>query len=433
MMDEMMLQFIWKHGLFIAQNLRSTHGEKIEILDQGKHNLNAGPDFTNAKIRIGNLIWVGNVEIHIRSSDWFKHKHHLDQTYENVVLHVVYQHDKEVAISDSRNVPVLSLAKMIPKRLIKKYESLIVHSDYPCDNNIDDLSKLHWLNFQERLVCNRLERKVEEFKRVFSNTQSLEKTLLVLLSKSFGIKINQLPMMWMMTRTPLKLIQKKRKSLYDLEAWLFGLSGLLYSTRDQYMESLLKRFEVLNQTHQIAPLQSTNWKFFRVRKFSYPTLRIAQFAATIHQVENEMQLDGSNWDFQRIRNKLKSVQVSEYWRHRYSFQGGQVEYETRLTDDFIDKLITNFYLPAKIFIDQVLGCQSDFDIAAVLETLRFESNKITSRFVSNGMDGKNAWDSIAYLELNHTYCSQKKCLNCVIGQSVIKSGFNHDSKVEKFS
>ena len=285
-MTEDFLHYLWKHKLFDNQNLRTESGDEIDILKPGEHNHNAGPDFSNARIIVDNMAWAGNVELHINSSDWYKHKHQNDKSYDNVVLHVVYKHDKEIKNSVGGYIPVLELRNRIPVHLFKNFERLKNSEDWiPCSNQIkyvDDFTVQLWLN---RMIIERLENKVKIINEELSNLNNdWDECFYRILCKNFGFKVNAIPFQWLSQSLPYLFIQRQQNSLTQIESLLYGQSGMLNDDfHNEYTNTLKKEYRHLRNKYSLKPIEESSWKFMRLRPSNFPTIRISQLANLFYQ------------------------------------------------------------------------------------------------------------------------------------------------------
>jgi hypothetical protein len=423
MFTEDFLHYIWTFKLFNKQELKTVQNEPITILKSGQHNTDAGPDFFNAQIKIGETIWAGNVEIHINSSDWIKHHHKKDNAYNNVVLHVVYHHDVDIRNANGNLIPTVELKSLIDPKLITNYKQLISSKNWiACSkqiNQVDDFILQNWL---ERLIFERLERKsIEITETLLQNKNDWEETFYQVLFKYFGLKVNAQPFLLLAKNTPLKIIDK-HKNLLSIEALLFGQAGFLNKdVDDEYFLKLKKEYQFLSSKFNLTSLDSSLWKFLRLRPANFPTLRIAQLANLLAQ---ETRLFSRILEINSVQElqKLFSVSASDYWSTHYQFGVAQKTNTVKRTGKLMtDSLIVNVVVPM-LFVYASSMQNEDLKSKAIrfLEQLTTEKNTIILNFEKLGINSKNALQSQALIELKTNYCSQKKCLHCSIGNHLLK-------------
>lgn len=354
---EDLLHYIWRTKRFEISSLQTTTGESIEIQDFGKHNPNAGPDFLNAKVKIGDTLWAGNVEMHINSSDWIKHQHNKDRAYDNVILHVVLEEDLTIYRGTGEVIPCLELRKKIPLRLANTYQKL-KHNEHwiPCQHHfyeVNDMTKNMWL---DRMMVERLELKTKMIElELARNNNDWEETFYWFLARNFGVKVNAEPFEWLAKSLPLKILAKHKNNLHQVEALLFGQAGLLNeSLKDEYPQSLLKEYEFLKQKHRLQPIAGVSWKFMRLRPANFPTIRIAQFATLIHQ---SIHLFSKILEADTIEQieQLFRVKLSDYWSTHYVFDKISTERNKSLGRSTIHLLIINTIAPFLFFYGSQRG------------------------------------------------------------------------------
>jgi hypothetical protein len=424
-MKESFLHYIWELQYFTKKNLRTNQKEKVEILNPGTLNTDAGPDFLNAKIRIGQIEWIGNVEVHKQSSDWFLHHHQHDQAYSNVILHVVYKHDKEIFFPDGTTVPTIELQHRIAEDLILKYSKLVNSPEtIPCSSRLQDMSSLIKLSAKENALLKRLQRKSLEVKELLNrNKNDWEETSYQLLARNFGFKVNADPFFRLSKALPYRILSKHRHNLFQLEALLFGQSGLLDKKyEDEYPRSLIKEYEFLSHKYSLYDdkLKEFEWKFLRTRPANFPSIRIAEFAALINKNSS---LFSSVIQLKNAKDLYSwfSAQTSAYWSNHYIFDKEVEAGPGILGKASIENLAMNTIVPLlvrysgekdeKIYLEKAIS---------ILESLPAENNKITQLLSGHGMEITNGFDSQAAIELYNNYCRKKNCLNCAIGNYIIK-------------
>lgn len=424
MITEDFLHYIWNFKLFNTIDLKTTNKETLQILKSGQHNTDAGPDFFNAQIKLDTTIWAGNVEIHINSSDWVKHHHETDNAYNNVVLHVVYQHDREIKNANGNAIPTLELKQLIDEKLVKNYHQLVSGKNWiPCSQQISTIDQFVVNNWLERLVFERLERKSIEIEAtLIKNKNDWEETFYQLMFKYFGLKVNAEPFLLLAKNTSLKMIEKHKNS-FTVEALLFGQAGFLTENmEDEYFKRLKKEYQFLNSKFSLVPLDKSLWKFLRLRPANFPTIRIAQLANLLTSEPRLFSKIIAINSVQEIR-QLFELTASKYWDNHYQFGVTQKKSITKQTGKLmIDSLIINVIVPI-LFVYATTTQNEELKNKAiqVLEKLTSEKNTILLNFEKLGIKSKNALQSQALIELKTNYCSQKKCLTCSIGNNLIKS------------
>ncbi len=424
MMPEEFLQYIWENKLFHTQNLKTTANETVEIIHPGKRNHDSGPDFFNAKIKIGETIWAGNVEIHKKSSGWQLHNHHNDKAYDNVILHVVEIADKEVARMNSEVIPTMIIS--YPEHLRRNYQQLLDAKTWiPCEKQLHKLNPvLLQLGFN-RLMIERLENKTTDIEQRFErNNNNWNETFYQMLARMFGFKVNAVPFELLANSLPMNILAKHKSNLFQLEALLFGNSGLLNEQLlgDDYFLELRKEYSFLYKKYGLTPIGSHLWKFMRLRPVNFPTVRISQMAALIHH---------SNGIFSKIMEienlkelkQLFKVKASEYWNDHYNFnKTTNKTISKELGETSANTLIINVVIPF-LFVYGEKQNKSYLKNRALefLEQLPPEKNSIITKWKKLGIHTRSAFDTQALLQLKNLYCEKKKCLNCQIGVKLVKS------------
>jgi hypothetical protein len=423
-MKEDFLHYIWKHKLFSQNNLETTEGEKIDILNTGTHNTDAGPDFFNAKIKIGKTLWAGNVEIHLRSSDWQKHSHHVNKEYDNIILHVVLENDATLTGKTDLPIPTLALKEKINEKFISRYESLISSRHrIPCEEEISKVNSFTIDTWLERMMVERLERKSTDIlERLKQNKNNWEETFYHLLAKNFGFKLNAQPFEELARSLSLAVLAKHKNNLLQTEAMLFGTAGLLgkkYS--EAYPISLKKEFDFLKAKFKLTDGIHSPWKFLRLRPANFPTIRIAQFAELVHRSSH---LFSKILECENIAQvmKLFDVSASEYWDTHYVFGKTSTAQKKNFGRSATENIIINTAAPV-IFAYGMHRNEEKYKETALkfLENIPSENNSIIKKWESLQIKSENASRSQALLELMNRYCIEKKCLSCSIGNKLITS------------
>jgi hypothetical protein len=418
-MTEDYLHYIWKFGKFDMSNLATTEGESVRINKVGYHNFNAGPDFLESNITIGNEQWIGSTEIHISTSDWDAHKHQFDPGYDNVVLHVVYENNKEIKNSKGDLIPTLELKQIIDHNAYFYYEQFIASGkSIPCANKFVDVPDFIKVSSFSNALYERLETKSQKIEDLLASKKgSWEEVFHTLLFRHFGMKVNSDALENLATKTPLSIVQKCGNDIFTLEALLFGQAGMLIrEQKDEYHQKMRSEYLFLKQKWQLTNMLEVEWKFARLRPPNFPTLRIAQLAG-IYSSTNQL--------FQVIRDELslKDIQlvldtsVSDYWTRHFVFgKESKVSKKDKLGKDILNNIIINVIVPIAFCYGRNVGDEKYVDYAIkTLESCKAENNKITRVFNELNYQLESAFDSQAAIQLYSNFCLKKNCLNCKIG------------------
>ena len=373
----------------------------------------------NAKIKVGETLWAGNIELHLKSSDWIKHKHNENQAYENLILHVVYDNDLALDL----NFPVLEIKNHIRPTLLTRYEELMrIDRQIPCQSHLKTVSPLRITHMMERVLIERLERKTQEVEALLKKTNNhWEEVFYVLIAGNFGLKLNQAPFQKVAETTPLKLFAKHKNNLNQIEALLFGQAGFLtLEYEDAYFQTLKKEYQFFQKLYGLknSPLHQIN--FLRLRPANFPTIRLAQLAKLIFQSAHLLSQILETKHLKKLVN-LFEVTASEYWNTHYRFGlVSEAEQEKKLGKSFIELLIINTIIPLVFIYGKTKG-ENQYCVRALswLEELKPEKNNLTQAMKTAGFTLKNAKDSQALLELKTNYCDGKQCLNCRIGYAIM--------------
>ncbi len=423
-MSEDFLHYIWKFRLFNQNNLTTESGEKVEILKPGEHNLDSGPDFFNAKIKLDSTEWAGNVEIHINSSDWEKHKHQSDTAYQNILLHVVFEDDKPVKSQQQQIIPTLVLKNLIATDLLQKYERFKESSDWiACEQSIQRVPETVRSLWLERLLIERMEERASLIYSTFQlNLQNWEETFYQHLARNFGFKLNAVPFELVAKALPLSVIAKHKNSLMQLEALLYGTAGMLEKQfKDAYLQTLQNEYQFLKIKYSLRSIDGHLWKFLRLRPANFPSIRLAQFAALLYQ-SNHLFSKLLESDSIQALQKMLQVQVSEYWKNHYVMEKVGRNKNKNLGKSAVNSLLINTLIPF-LFVYGKHKKQEAIEERAFrfMDELEAEKNSILERFDSLGMKANNASRSQALLQLKNKYCNYKQCLKCSIANHLLKN------------
>lgn len=422
-MNEAFLHYVWKYRL-LKDNLTTTDGVEVAVDSVGEYNSDAGPDFFNAHIRMGGMQWIGNIEIHKSSSDWYLHKHHLDKKYNNVVLHIVYNHDREVFLENGNSLPTVQIKDYIRDGVWEKYQELLqpsISANIPCIGHLKDLTPFYISAYLERMATERLERKSKDIKDILVETKnSWEECCYRIFARYFGGKVNALPFELLAKSIPLNLYAKVRTSPFQIEALMFGQSGMLEADFvDAYPLALKQEYEYLRKAYNLTAIEGYLWKFFRLRPSSFPTLRISQFALLIARSKSLFSklLEAKN--FEDVMSLL-DVEASEYWDNHYHFDKESKSKRKTTGRAFTISLIINAWVPLLFEYGSHYGIEKHKDMALrLLEQMDAEHNGIVSLWADGDLVPGNALQSQALIEIYNEYCKKKRCLECNIGYKVI--------------
>ncbi|MEK6782512.1 MAG: DUF2851 family protein [Bacteroidota bacterium] len=424
-MNESFLYYVWQLQYFTKKDLRTTAGERIEIFKPGILNKDSGPDFSNAKIKIGNLDWVGTVEIHVKASAWKEHHHDTDAAYDSVILHVVWENDKPVLRADNTMMPTLELLPLVEKSLLVAYKKLINSpTSIPCEKLFSTVNELVKISMLDRALMQRLELKAAQVIQLFNHNQNdWEEITYQLLARNFGFKVNYEPFFRLSHAVPYKVLLKHGDNLLQMESLLFGQAGFIdHALKDEYMKNLQREYQMLSKKYKLENMQLNKsvWKYLRLRPANFPTLRIAQFSALFFQRQNLFSQLVESENLQDLKS-IFNVTPSEYWDHHYRFGHKTVRSLAGLGESSIDNLVINTVTPLLVAYGKQKDDQSFVDRAVnFLQHIQPESNKITKVWAEVGLPAKSAFDSQGLIELNNNYCLKRRCLSCTIGSSILK-------------
>ncbi len=419
---EDLLQYIWANQFFDRHALRSVGGDPIELLDPGTIQRNSGPDLNGARLRIGGQLWAGTVEVHLRSSEWFAHGHHYDPAYENVVLHVVYEHDAEVRTINGRSIPTLELFGRISTESISTYRSIMHGRGFvPCAAQLPRLDRKVIAPWLQKLALERLERKAEKAEQLFHRLHGdPAETLYHMLAQAFGMKVNAEAFAMLANVLPLRLLMKYRDDPLRTEALLFGQAGLLQiDLIDDHPRRLQVEYATLASLHGLRPMPLAAWKFGRMRPMNFPTLRLAQFAKLVPALDGEFLTLLSSGDHSAVRKKL-NVAADGYWETHHLFDRPSKPAAKPLGRSVADHIIINAIAPVLFAFARLQGEKEWRDRAiGLLEGLPAEKNHVQEQWEQLGIKARNAAESQALIELKDLYCDGRRCLSCDLGKALL--------------
>ncbi|QYJ68454.1 DUF2851 family protein [Flavobacterium litorale] len=421
-MKEDFLHHIWQFKKFNTQNLVTVQGEPLTIINAGQYLQQSGPDFFNAQLRIGNQAWAGNVEIHVKSSDWYLHNHESDTAYDNVILHIVWEHDTEVIRKDGAEIPVLALKNYVATEVLQNYQALTAKKTWIyCEKQITDLNTFVLDNWKERLFFERLARKAIPIASMATSTgNDWEAVLFCFLAKNFGLNTNGDSFHAMAKSLPFNIVRKESFEVENLEALFFGKTGLLNNNNeDIYPKDLAARYAYITNKHRLQPTHVNTPEFFRHRPDNFPTIRLSQLAQLYHQHQNVFSKIINCKSVEAIYN-LFAVAVSPYWETHYTFDKESPKKRKALTTSFINLIIINTIIPFKFAYAKSLGKEISEELLTLLKALSPEKNTIIDKFKQLKVPVASAYDSQALLQLKNEYCNHKRCMQCGIGLEILK-------------
>ncbi len=420
--NEEFLHYLWQQRLFDPASMVASTGENLEVLDPGIINHDSGPDFFNAKIRFGSTTWAGNVEIHLRSSDWLRHGHHLDRAYDNVILQVVVENDVDIKRAGGQSLSCIEIR--YDNRLFDNYMSLVKSEKWiPCEKRIGEAAGTaitgQWL---DKLAMERLEGKSARLQQMLvENGYDWEGTLYRQLARNFGLKLNGLPFEMVAVNTPLKIVAKHKDNLMQVEALLFGQAGMLAEEKgDPYYLQLRREYLYLRRKYKLEPVESHLWKFLRLRPSNFPTIRIAQFASLVQ---------GSWGLFSRViedpcpehLRKIFSSTASRYWDNHYVFNRESIRSKKKTGRVMLNLLLINTVIP----LLYLYGIKKDDNSCReraimLLRKLEAESNSVIDKWKELKIKVPDSFTSQALLHLKKEYCNRRECLRCPAGDYLIR-------------
>ena len=417
-MTEQLLQFIWQFRYFNYAELTTSGGESLQIIHPGNHNNNQGPDFLNAKIKCGNTVLAGNIEVHIRASEWEAHGHSKDPNYQNVILHVVLREDKKLNLP----FPTLVLEERLSALLLEKYDRMMqVQRFIPCEEHLPAIAPLIIDSWKGRLFIERLQDRATVIHCMLKeNDHHWEESFWQLLARNFGVPINSDAFERIAQTLPLRVLAKHRDRLLQLEALLMGQAGLLDKEFNaDYPTMLQKEFRFLKKKYSLVEA-TIPVHFLRMRPANFPTLRLSQLASLVHQSAHLFSRIREANDVKEIL-QLLTVSANDYWHYHYIFGEKCAFKEKKLGDQMARNIILNSVIPMLY----AYGWYNNTE-AHKLKAIQWgaelvaEKNTITAGFEEAGIPNRTASDSQALIQLKHKYCDKKRCLECAIGNGILK-------------
>lgn len=420
---EQLLHYVWKHKIFPLKELRTVSGQSVEVIDPGLSNHNAGPDFFNAKIKIDGTLWVGNVEIHTASSDWMKHGHDKDKSYDSVILHVASDIDTNVLRTNGE--PILQMQLTCPDSVSSRYEQLRqAEMKPPCFSVIPSLSKLTIHSWFSALQNERFEEKTNVIKKRLAEINNhWEDAFFITLARNFGFGINGDAFESWAKAIPFRAVDKHRNNLFQIEAIFFGQAGLLEADlTDEYFLELKKEYKYLKHKFQLRTAEAEKWKFLRLRPGNFPHVRIAQLAHFYYKEKSLFSQIMEAETIEQVKTILKTG-TSPYWETHYNFNKTSPNKEKSLGNGSLNLIIINTVVPF-LYAYGLYKADETLCLRATtfLENTKAENNYVTKRWDGTGIPVFTAADSQALLQLQKEYCDKKKCLYCRFGYEYLKQG-----------
>jgi len=417
-MTERLLQYIWQFQHFNARNLQTTLGEPLQILSCGSLNTNQGPDFINAKIKIDTTIWAGNIEIHIKSSDWVLHHHSDDNNYRNIILHVVWQDD----MVEKLPFPTIEIQQHVSTVLLGRYEELMQSALFiPCQHHIQQVSALAFVSWKERLLVERLQQKAVYIEKLLQkNNQHWEETFWWLIARNFGIKINSDAFEKIAQTIPVNILGKHKSQIQQLEALILGQAALLDKNfEEDYPNMLRKEYVFLQKKYRLKKAHAPLY-FLRMRPANFPSVRLAQLAMLVHQSQHLFSFIKEAKEIRQVEHLL-NVTANDYWHYHYMFdEPGDFKKKT-VGAQMIQNICINTVIPV-LYAYGYLNNKENYKTKALewMEQLAAEKNSITKGFEQLHVENKSAYDSQALIQLKNEYCNYKQCLLCAVGNQVLR-------------
>lgn len=422
-MREDFLHYVWQHRHYDFLNLKTTSDRTVNVAFPGYHNHDAGPDFLQAVVVIDDMRWVGSVEIHCRSSDWLRHNHQHDDKYKSVILHVVYEHDMEISIGDGEYVPTLELKGRIPSEMFTRYEKLINEPDMLlCRHSLSMLEPVIIQNQLSSSLAERMQHRQNGFQLVLKSCQQDWNELIYrAMAIGFGCKKNGTAFELLSQNLPYRIIRSHLSSRLQIYALVFGQSGMLDVCKaDDYVEKLRYEYDYLRYKYRLSPIGAHHWNWLRLRPQNFPSLRLAQFAQMLFETGGVLSDTVLKAGVRTLQSRL-SVTPDEYWETHYQFGKISPHHVAGMGVSIVNSLIINVVVPVRFTFSIFSG---DVDLQenalSLLENVDYEDNVTTRIFTDSLFPKRSAYDSQAQLELFATHCSKKRCLDCCIGEKIVR-------------
>jgi hypothetical protein len=420
-MNEEFLHYLWKYRL-LDPELRTVSGEPLVVLHPGEHNKDGGPDFFNARLKINGTTWAGNVEIHEKASAWYKHRHQHDPSYDNVILHAVYENDAEITRHSSEKIPALVMKGHFPDYIYERYRDFQENMNWiPCEAVISNMDPFIFKQWLPALAVEKFGEKILAMKRIFEASKfDWEETFYRNLASSFGFRINAHPFESLARSLPWKLLQKHRTNLFQMEALLFGQSGMLdHDFAEEYPRLLQQEYRFLKEKYRLQGIPCSLWKFLRLRPSNFPAIRISQFACLLNNPKDLFLIVLESNDIREITDHF-AVHASTYWDTHFLFGKMSISRPKLLGIDSINLLVINMVVPFLFFYGEAKSLPAYKEKGlAILEQSPPENNTIIRNWMEIGIHSPNALSTQALLYLKSHYCDKKRCLECRIGNQLL--------------
>lgn len=416
------LYYVWKTRNFSQRSLKATGGEVIQVIHPGRQNFDSGPDFSEAQIRIDDKLWAGQVEMHIRSSDWLRHGHDSDKAYDNVILHVVLEDDALIVLPGGGALPCLVMKDLIPPKISDRYAELVQSlSDIPCGAQLAQVDTFISHSWLERIVAERMQERTGRLVDLLDKLENdWEEGFYKLLLRNFGFHTNAPACELLSQSFSSKVLSRHKSSLLQIESLLFGQAGLLEGNfTDDYPQRLQTEYLHLRNKYRLQPIAPHLWKFMRMRPANFPTIRLAQFAVLFYRTQHLFSKMLAAANVNELAEMFRS-DVSNYWKTHYRFDEPSVKKSKKLGKAAIQLIIINTVVPAIFLYGKKHGLEKYQDHALdLLAALPSEGNKITRTYSKLGLVAENALQSQSLLHLKSTYCDKHQCLRCSIGHHLL--------------
>ncbi|MBC6995622.1 DUF2851 family protein [Neolewinella lacunae] len=430
-MREDFLHFLWRQARFDLRDLRTTTGETLSIQNFGQHNSDGGPDFSGGQLRIDGLQWAGNIEMHVKASEWYTHGHESDPAYDNVILHVVLEEDRPVFRRNGQRIPCLELRERIPAGLLASYWRLTHNQNWiPCQQQLHLVAEPTRQQWLEQVLGERITARSHRFERaVEQNHRGWEEVFYHFLARALGGRVNCDAMEMLARSVPLRVLLKHKHSLLQLEALLFGQSGLLPTPEegeDAYVTLVRREYDLLRVKYALQPMPAAAWRYLRLRPNNFPTVRIAQLAAMLHRTGQLFGKSLAAADAKELENMFE-VGLSNYWRTHFRFGKEGHPGSRRLGTDTVQSILINTIAPALVAYGRSRLDERYAERAyALLAELPAEANNVIRRWEQMGFVPQSAADSQALLQLKTDYCEKSRCMECAIGCQLLQHQYRND-------
>ncbi|MCW3114105.1 MAG: hypothetical protein JWR18_2501 [Segetibacter sp.] len=421
-MNERLLQFIWQFQYFNKHDLRVEQGEELSIIHPGNYNTHQGPDFLDGKVTIGNTTWAGNIEIHVNSSDWLKHRHTTDKNYSNIILHVVWENDTDISYSNGQVLPTLTLNHLVSKLLLDRFRELMVRGTFvPCEAYLPVFDEMKWTGWKERMAIERLQRKSSVVLELLNEANNhWEEAFWWMLARNFGMKVNADVFEKIAKSLPLNILARHKNQIHQVEGLLLGQAGLLeHDFSEDYPKLLKREYAFYRKKYQLQQI-SVKPFFLRMRPANFPTIRLAQLAMLIHQSSHLFSKVKETESVAAVK-ELLDVTANDYWHYHYLIDEPGEYRPKQLGKQMTENIIINTVIP-------VLFAYGSYHADAIIKDkalewlaeLSPEKNTITQKWTNFQVTNNNALESQGLIELKNNYCSQRRCLECAVGNTVLK-------------